>query len=80
MPSCNFNDRHPELREGEVLCTNITDDAEGQKFYERLRWKTKRLGNVAYDIYGNRLEGIRPVFMGFWEFARFYGYDKLISR
>ena len=35
---------HPELREGEIYFGN--DEPEG---FERIGWKTKRLGKVAYD-------------------------------
>lgn len=59
----DFNINHPEKKEGEVFLVNVLDD---EQFLE-LEWKTKRRGNVAYDVYGKviKLLGHRvyPVFI-----------------
>lgn len=49
---------HPEMGEHEILLTN-TPDGNGHW----IGWKTKRLGDVAYDIDGNVVDGLRPVFV-----------------
>ena len=51
---------HPELTKGEVLFTN----AEFSQF-EKMNFKTKRLGKIAYDGNGNQLnhEDWFPVFL-----------------
>lgn len=43
--------KHPELQEGEILVGNETE-----KHFEESEWKTKRMGEVPYDIYGNIVE------------------------
>lgn len=74
----DFNKNHPELRKGEVFIVNICSKGSsrvpqlGAEFgwlgdnrsdWECIGWKTKRMGNVAYDIYGSPLSGAtRPVF------------------
>ena len=50
------NKNHPELRDGEVWESNTSF---GLNY---IRGKTERLGNVAYDIDGNIVLGLRPVF------------------
>jgi hypothetical protein len=75
-----FNENHPELQEGEMFLTNIIPDhrilmisAEGRLFvpsqnsWESIGWESKRLGDAAYDIYGNPIENYRPVFIKKWE-------------
>jgi hypothetical protein len=58
MEEKNFNRNHPELREGEVWLTNIwTDDQV------RIGHATKRVGVTAYDIYGQAVQGMLPVFV-----------------
>ena len=82
-----FNKNHPELMEGEVFLTNISDievvlDMESGRYnftggkvtqqdklngilknFEMIGWRTKRLGNIGYDIYGNIYESGMPVFV-----------------
>lgn len=72
----DFNRNHPELRKGEVFITNISLEsqpqicpdfgcqADNRSDWECVGWKTKRMGNVAHDIYGTPLTGLgmRPVF------------------
>lgn len=43
----NTEFKHPELREGEYYWGNFTKED-----YESVSWKTKRMGEVAYDIWG----------------------------
>ena len=50
---------HPEMGEHEILLTN-TIDVDNTCW---VTWKTKRFGNVAYDVNGNVAEGLRPVFV-----------------
>lgn len=58
----NFNKNHPELREGEVWLTN--DEANDVAYKEWIKdWKTARVGAWAYDIYGEKVEGLRPIFV-----------------
>jgi hypothetical protein len=54
--------KHPELEEGEVFLTNATIDE-----FDKIGWKTKRRGEIAYDINNNPLSPINqpdlyPVF------------------
>jgi hypothetical protein len=51
-------DDHPELMPGEVFLTN--DNCEN---FDEIGYQTKRAGNVAYDIHGNVIEGLFPVFV-----------------
>lgn len=53
-----FNQYHPELRPGEMFLTNESS----QEFFDQIVYKTKRAGNVAYDIYGKPVEGLFPIF------------------
>lgn len=51
---------HPEALEGEVLLTNA--DSEG---LDHIGWKSKRRGNVAYDIHNKPIKShdFFPVFV-----------------
>ena len=54
-------DQHPELRGGEMFLSNADDE-----HYPRIKWKTKRRGEVAYDRNGYIVEetpNLRPVFV-----------------
>ena len=57
--------RHPEQQDDEVFVCNVQ-----HREYDRLYWKTKRMGEVAYDQGGNRLNyaEFSPVFVKRWEF------------
>jgi hypothetical protein len=61
----NFNDTHPEMHDGEVWRTNVTlDQVENdQEAWSAVCFKSKRLGDHAYDKDGNVLPGQRPVFV-----------------
>ena len=43
-----FNVEHSEIEDGEMFLSNTNG-----KDYQRIRWKTKRRGNIAYDKSGN---------------------------
>lgn len=68
---------HPETVEGEVFLSNISLDLEqrintadlndfkedSRSDWESIGWRTKRIGSVAYDIYGKPISRMRPVFV-----------------
>ena len=51
---------HPELKDGEVLIGNFDDDN-----YRMCDWKTRRVGQKAYDAAGELVAGDKlfPVFV-----------------
>ena len=54
----DFNKNHPERLSDEVFITNADDEInfpEGKSSFQVIGWKTKRRGNVAYDINGKPL-------------------------
>ncbi|MFH0845944.1 MAG: hypothetical protein V1851_00905 [Patescibacteria group bacterium] len=55
----NFNDEHPELKEGEVFLTNGT-----VRDFHRIKCGSKRLGEKAYNTNGEMVNhlGLRPIF------------------
>ncbi len=55
----SWNENHPEIMEGEMFITNEFDVF----VYNEIRWKTKRMGKIAYDINGKFLYGWFPVFI-----------------
>lgn len=50
--------KHPEQYDDEVLVSNssLSD-------ISRIGWESKRIGVIAYDVYGNPIEGSVPVFI-----------------
>ena len=54
----NYNETHPELKEGEMFLTNSMPDD-----YIRIGWKTKRKGIQAYTIDGEKIQLLAPVFV-----------------
>jgi len=54
----NYNETHPELKEGEMFLTNSSFEN-----YTLIGWRTKRRGIQAYTIDGEELIMIRPVFV-----------------
>ena len=61
----DFNKTQPELREGEILLTNDTEEE-----FRKIPRRTKRIGKIAYDIDGKQIErgvsilpAIYPVFV-----------------
>lgn len=63
-PICNETERiidnsHPEIQFGEIYIGNMEE-----KFVSYSDWTTSmRLGVVAYDNYGKRIPGFRPLFV-----------------
>ena len=55
----NYNETHPELREGEMFLTNTLDNYD----YMRIGWHSKRRGRQAYSIHGEELTRGIPVFV-----------------
>lgn len=53
-----FNQNHPELMTGEMFLTNSASND-----FRHIGHKTKRVGLIAYDIYGNVVSGLKPVFV-----------------
>lgn len=54
-------ERHPEQHDDEFYFTNTAT-----KQFEGIEWKTKRLGNVAYNLIGKAMPakwGCKPVFV-----------------
>jgi hypothetical protein len=49
--------KHPELKRGEVFLTNSSNGLKTSS------WKTKRVGKVAYNIFGEVVKGYSPVFV-----------------
>lgn len=59
--SFGFNEKHPELQDGEVWLANVRQST----FDGRLGWKTKRIGKQAYNDKGDPIPptyGLFPVF------------------
>lgn len=48
--------RHPEQMDDEFFISNATHS-------NRIGWKTKRMGCVAYDKYGKAVKQLVPVFV-----------------
>ena len=76
--SLGFNKNHPELERGEMFLTNISlsktyyywmpeywmpEPRARMNEWTAIGWSTKRLGNFAYDIRGNIIPELRPVFV-----------------
>ena len=53
-----YNTTHPELQDGEKFLSN-----ENEESFRRIGWKTKRSGNEAYDVRGNVVKYLFPVFV-----------------
>jgi hypothetical protein len=60
----DFNKNHPERKPDEVFITNASDQIDdfpeiigndGRSSWDHIGWKTKRKGQIAYDIDGNPL-------------------------
>lgn len=57
----NANEQHPELRDGETFLINAT-----VAVFNRIKWKTKRMGQKAYGADSNLLAAalvLFPVFV-----------------
>lgn len=57
-----YNHSHPELNKHEEFVTNTANPT-----MENIGWKSKRLGDIAYDINGNAVKGLYPVFKNIFE-------------
>jgi hypothetical protein len=75
MIKTNFNLIHPELREGEMLLTNVDfdpNDIESRrqyyKFFQNLKFSSKRMGSQAYSSNGEILHYNKPIFVSIFEF------------
>lgn len=58
---------HPEKKQGELLLGNFTPEYARLNFF----YKTKRIGEIAYDINGNPLpeeNDLRPIFIAICEY------------
>ena len=65
MKTVDVNNKHPELREGELLLTNCVRD-ENEWVYHRegeIGCKYQRKGDVAYNIYGKVIPDSFSVFI-----------------
>ena len=53
--------RHPEMKDSEAFLGNYTQE----DFDKKITWKTKRMGGVAYDVFGNPLgqTNYHPIFV-----------------
>lgn len=60
--------RHPETEDGEILYCNV-DIKSNKSFLKHCRWKTARIGKVAYNIYGDIISIMQPVFIQIAEIA-----------
>ena len=58
----DFNTTHPELRDGEMWLTNIYTAPKSMRF-DSIGWESKRKGTTAYNIYGEVLSYMLPVFV-----------------
>lgn len=61
LVSSAVNWQHPELQNGERFLGNYT----AEDFNNKLRWQTKRRGQIAYDKYGNKEadQNLHPIFV-----------------
>lgn len=63
-----FNNSHPELKDGELFAINHNPNGSAMINFDNLPYETKRLGEVAYDDSGNVIPGLKPVFASRTEF------------
>ncbi len=73
IPEVSKETFHPELEENEVFLTNIYLTElylPRRRRFTAIQYKTKRLGRVAYDQYGEVISGMVPVFVKKWEIER----------
>ena len=67
----DFNQTHPELREGEIFLCNVGGnfDVFRDRFmpihevFDSIGWKSKRIGSVAYTRDGKPIKNMRPIFV-----------------
>ncbi|USN95096.1 MAG: hypothetical protein H6791_01570 [Candidatus Nomurabacteria bacterium] len=87
MGGKNFNKNHPERLDDEVFITNATDKfdfEEHRSSYDAVGWKTKRRGDVSYDIdgkpLGQRWPGSFPVFAKIAEIEKSENGKEILKR
>lgn len=87
MAKKDFNKNHPERLDDEVFITNSDDEfdfEENRSSYDAVGWKTKRRGEVAYDIYGKplgqRWRGSFPVFAKIAEIEKSENGKEILKR
>lgn len=83
----NFNRNHPEKFPDEIWLENVSkssvdDDGDVFAVLTKSDWhnaivantpyKTARIGDVAYDIYGHKMHGYYPVFVKRSEYANIH--------
>jgi len=68
-----MNTTHPEIREGEIFITNIHADFMYGDGFNKINWKTKRKGNVAYTTDGRIDKDGYPVFIQLKEYEAKFG-------
>jgi len=62
----DFNKHHPEMREGEVLYTNLNEErdrGENVDNWSQIPYASKRMGEKAYSRKGTPLADYKPVFV-----------------
>lgn len=80
---CWISVEHPELNEHECLLTNngrykskihpydMYPRSTPEQYYNKLSFKSKRKGKVAYDVYGNVCEDLYPVIVNIDEYEAY---------
>lgn len=67
----NFNDKHPELEDGEMFLTN-----ERKEDLHHIGWKSKRIGTTAYTVNGKVIGTVNKLFPIFIQKKEFDDYFK----
>ena len=57
----SFNKTHPELQEGEAFLMNTSSVERAEEIQHK--FKTVRMGNIAYDTNGNISQDLKPFFI-----------------
>ncbi len=73
MPEIWNPNNHPEIKKGEIFFGNIVhnnrllmrrpNSCDCGSDWDKIGYKTKRRGNIAYDVNGNSVQGLSPVFI-----------------
>ncbi len=75
--------QHPEASPDEAFVVNVkvTTYFGGRLMlsqqFGQARWKTKRMGGVAYDTKGEKLDGYRPMFVKKVEAEKVFSLDNV---
>jgi hypothetical protein len=54
---------NPELKDNEIFLGNFSLQHKDQDFHNATAVPSRRYGRIAYDIYGEKMEGYLPVFI-----------------